>query len=274
MEGHLAMGEFAADMPRDSNGWFLFPRDVEKRRGLFPDKVFEHPAKANLFLTEELVLYLSNEGDTVLDPFGGTGTTMVAAIWGRNVVVIDVEPQYCDLMNEAAEEWQQVKFRGSPLLGSIKVVQGDCRQVLPIPCNAVITSPPYSIALGGSTGLKDVGRSNVQGSLSAYSGADASSLNMGRLNPFYFEQAMAKVYKGLADSLSPGGSLALITKDFVRGGSRFMLSEGIIRQASRCGLKLQDWFKWKTPGTAQRKLMASKGSQVIEDEDILCFRKV
>jgi DNA modification methylase len=38
----------------------------------------------------------SFHGDTILDPFCGTGTTMIAALrTGRNSVGIDIEPDYC-----------------------------------------------------------------------------------------------------------------------------------------------------------------------------------
>jgi len=37
-------------------------------------------------------------GDTVLDPFLGTGTTSLAAArWGRNSVGVEVDPQYFDM---------------------------------------------------------------------------------------------------------------------------------------------------------------------------------
>ena len=38
----------------------------------------------------------SFQGDTVLDPFCGSGTTMIAALrYGRNSIGIDIEPEYC-----------------------------------------------------------------------------------------------------------------------------------------------------------------------------------
>lgn len=55
-----------------------------------------HPAPFPLELATRLVRMFSFHGDTVLDPFCGTGTTMVAAIrYGRSSIGIDIEPEYC-----------------------------------------------------------------------------------------------------------------------------------------------------------------------------------
>jgi modification methylase len=38
-------------------------------------------------------------GDTVVDPFGGTGSTAVAALYtGRNSITVEIESSYVDLM--------------------------------------------------------------------------------------------------------------------------------------------------------------------------------
>src|SRR6266540_1906810 len=58
----------------------------------------EHPAPYPEELAERLVRMLSFVGDTVLDPFMGTGTTSVgAAKWGRNSIGFEVDPHYFDL---------------------------------------------------------------------------------------------------------------------------------------------------------------------------------
>jgi DNA modification methylase len=55
-----------------------------------------HPAPFPLDLATRLVRMFSFDGDTVLDPFCGTGTTMIAALrYGRNSIGIDIEPEYC-----------------------------------------------------------------------------------------------------------------------------------------------------------------------------------
>jgi len=55
----------------------------------------EHPAPYPLELAERLVRMFSFVGDTVLDPFGGTGTTALAAArWGRNSISVEIEEKY------------------------------------------------------------------------------------------------------------------------------------------------------------------------------------
>lgn len=55
----------------------------------------QHPAPYPLALAERLVRMFSFAGDTVLDPFSGTGTTSLAAgLWGRNSVGVEIEPTY------------------------------------------------------------------------------------------------------------------------------------------------------------------------------------
>ena len=58
----------------------------------------QHPAPFPLELAERMVRMFSFAGDTVLDPFLGTGTTTVAAArWGRNSIGYEVDPEYMKL---------------------------------------------------------------------------------------------------------------------------------------------------------------------------------
>ena len=57
-----------------------------------------HPAPYPLELAERLIRMFSFVGDTVLDPFMGTGTTTVAAAkWGRNSIGYEVDSHYFTL---------------------------------------------------------------------------------------------------------------------------------------------------------------------------------
>lgn len=60
-----------------------------------------HPAPFPKALAYRLIRMFSFAGDTVLDPFAGTGTTTLAAIEaGRNSVGIEIEPTYVDLIEK------------------------------------------------------------------------------------------------------------------------------------------------------------------------------
>lgn len=58
----------------------------------------EHPAPYPLQLADRLIRMFSFAGDTVLDPFLGTGTTSVAAaLAGRNSIGFEIEPAFADM---------------------------------------------------------------------------------------------------------------------------------------------------------------------------------
>lgn len=60
-----------------------------------------HPAPYPSSLAERLIKMFSFAGDTVLDPFGGTGSTAVAAVdAGRNSISFDIEASYVELAIE------------------------------------------------------------------------------------------------------------------------------------------------------------------------------
>jgi site-specific DNA-methyltransferase (adenine-specific) len=59
----------------------------------------DHPAPFPLEIPRRLIRMFSFVGDTVLDPFAGTGTTALAAMEvGRNSISVEVEPAYIDLI--------------------------------------------------------------------------------------------------------------------------------------------------------------------------------
>jgi len=66
------------------------PKNIEKKYG-------KHPTQKPEALLERIILASSNEGDVILDPFCGSGTTGVVAIrHGRKFIGIDSERKYLD----------------------------------------------------------------------------------------------------------------------------------------------------------------------------------
>jgi DNA modification methylase len=69
--------------------------------GLTGASTKHHPAPFPVELAERLVRMFSFVGDTVLDPFLGTGTTTVAAAkWGRNSIGFEVDNHYLKMAEQ------------------------------------------------------------------------------------------------------------------------------------------------------------------------------
>jgi len=64
-----------------------------------------HPAPFPAELAERLIRLFSFAGDTILDPFGGTGSTALAALrCGRNSITADIEPKYVAMAMQRLRE--------------------------------------------------------------------------------------------------------------------------------------------------------------------------
>jgi site-specific DNA-methyltransferase (adenine-specific) len=75
-----------------------------------------HPAPYPLELPERLIRMFSFAGDTILDPFVGTGTTsMAAANSGRNSIGVDVQKAYLRMADKRFREFTSVqRLFGAP----------------------------------------------------------------------------------------------------------------------------------------------------------------
>jgi DNA modification methylase len=64
-----------------------------------------HPAVFPELLAQDHILSWSNEGDIVLDPFMGSGTTAKMAILNnRNYIGFEMDKHYCDIANERIQK--------------------------------------------------------------------------------------------------------------------------------------------------------------------------
>lgn len=91
----------------------------------------EHPAPFPLELANRLVRMFSFYGDTVVDPFCGSGTVMLAAIKShRNSIGVEIEPHYCKMILHRIEKEIQDLFNET----EIRLVEADeisCSPALP-----------------------------------------------------------------------------------------------------------------------------------------------
>lgn len=67
-----------------------------------------HPTEKDPSILEPLIRCFSNAGDVVLDPFAGSGSTLIAAVrTGRCYLGIELEHRYCDLIRNRLSDHQQ-----------------------------------------------------------------------------------------------------------------------------------------------------------------------
>lgn len=70
-----------------------------------PSRNGEHPTMKPVGLFEYQLLNNTKGGDLVLDSFGGSGTTMIAAEKnGRTALLMELDPRYCDVI---VKRWQE-----------------------------------------------------------------------------------------------------------------------------------------------------------------------
>jgi len=97
-----------------------------------------HPAVFPIEIPRRLIKLFSFHGETVLDPFAGTGTTAKAAVeLERKSICVDQNDDYCALVSEFAKAHAD---------DDIKVVNGDARRLDFLDESSVdliVTSPPY-----------------------------------------------------------------------------------------------------------------------------------
>lgn len=89
-------GILKSDVLRISGGGGVgFMRSKEEKK---------HTCPKPITMMNEIISRLSNEGDTILDPFMGSGTTGVACRnLGRNCVGIEISPEYCEIARKRVQ---------------------------------------------------------------------------------------------------------------------------------------------------------------------------
>ena len=96
---------------KDFNAWF------QQIWSITGASTRNHPAPFPLELASRLVRMFSFQDDTVLDPFCGTGTTMVASLrYGRNSIGIDIDPEYCRMAARFLEKESSNLFLKTELI--------------------------------------------------------------------------------------------------------------------------------------------------------------
>ena len=102
----------------------FYGKDVFSGKGSRPDAFvdykpkregYDHPCEKPLSVMKWALERFTNEGDTILDPFMGSGTTGVACVQtGRNFIGIEIDPTYFAIAERRIKEAQM-----QPRLGEV-----------------------------------------------------------------------------------------------------------------------------------------------------------
>lgn len=104
-----------------------------------------HPAQYPVELVERFVLALTEEGDWVLDPFGGSGTTLIAALMHkRRGAMAEIVPEYVEIAKGRLLDAWEGRLRIRPMEREVYDPSGRSPYVPPktIDLKSVWTPPP------------------------------------------------------------------------------------------------------------------------------------
>ncbi|KKN71462.1 hypothetical protein LCGC14_0420410 [marine sediment metagenome] len=120
-----------------------FKVDTKQRKQWFTGMSFSHPAKMSLPLQLWIIENYTKVGETILDPMAGSGTILTACSLGRNVIAIELEGKFVEMMKG---NWEKIRQRGAQLgykMGDCQILQGDSRNLEGL-VDKIISSPPYA----------------------------------------------------------------------------------------------------------------------------------
>lgn len=172
----------------------------------------QHPAPFSFQDIEKLILFFTKKGMTVLDPFGGVGSTAKAcALLGRTCTSIELSEKYHNLSIERLE-----KEVGEGVSGNHHLINGDSCTILPnMVSNSfdfIVTSPPYWGILHKQD--QKVKRERVANNLDTLYSNDGRDLgNVADYNRF-LDLLCNNVFLQCARLLRSGKYMALIVSDF------------------------------------------------------------
>ncbi len=191
-----------------------------------------HPATFPTEIPKRLTKLFSFWGETVLDPFGGVGTTAVAAIReGRRAICIDQNSSFVKEMQERLER-EQLDLK------AFEARQGDSRDLSSIEDSSIdliVTSPPYwdKADYGG--------RDTDIGTASSY---------------VDFLEELRRVFQECYRVLRPGRKLCVVTANVNQmtdhGLLTFPLSTDIGVMLRDIGLVMINEIIWSKDGTGGR----------------------
>ena len=203
-----------------------------------------HPAVFPLALPAKCIKLFTHEGELVLDPFVGIGTTLLAAQdLNRNAVGFDLKEEYL----EVAES----RLSQSRLLNKTKqiAIKDDARNIKEYlkeeTVSLVVTSPPYSKFLDKPRLNKSV-RGNLRNNKHYLTVQQYSQdpKDIGTLEPIAFSKELAMIYEGILPLLKPKAHCVIDINDLWWENKRIPTHVYIVEEMLKVGYDLRNILIW------------------------------
>ncbi len=208
-----------------------------------------HPATFPVSLAEHVIKLFTHRGELVLDPFVGSGTTLVAARdLLRNAIGADLSQDYVNLSNS------RLGFAAQADVQQTAIVE-DARKLGPLlvpgSVKLIFTSPPYANLLNRPRKNKSRReRKNEQYmKVEQYSQDDR---DLGILDLDAYTEAMAEIFRGLKPALRPGGHCVINVPDMWWENERITIHVAVIEALRSVGYEFRNTIIWDRTNIVNR----------------------
>ena len=208
--------------------WFIHNPPPRKKG------VLVHPAKFPETMAQEFIEFFTKQGQSVLDPMAGTGSTLVAALRaGRNSYGIELNQKYAEIAKKIIADERASLGSAIENLKS-EIIIGDAThaadQGLPT-IDYVLTSPPYWDMLRAK-GAETQKKRRAAPALDVFYSDDPNDLgNMDDYDSFLAK--LVEIYAGLKPILREKAYLTIIVKNVKKGGRIYPLAWDLGRELGK-----------------------------------------
>ena len=202
-----------------------------------------HPATFPISLATRVIELFTHKGQLVLDPFVGSGTTLVAAQdTERNAIGFDLSQAYVDLSHHRLGLWSEGMSRIRQL-----AIKNDARNIPGYldedTVTLVFTSPPYANLLNRPRMNKSKRtRNNEQYKKVEQYSQDARDLGILPLEQYAKE--MAGIFAGLLPLMIPGGHCVINVPDMWWEDQRITIHVSLIEELRKIGYEFRNTIIW------------------------------
>ena len=213
-----------------------------------------HPATFPISLARRVIDLFTHEGELVLDPFVGSGTTLLAAQdAGRNAVGFDLHEGYVTLTEDRLSKDAQPLFNGSKQIAISDDARNASEYLEPETVKFMFTSPPYANLLNRprlNKSRRTHDRKNGQYLRVEQYSQDPRDLGLLELEPYCSE--MAAIFEKLLPLLKPGGHCVIDIPDMWWENQRITLHIGLVEALRGVGYELRNIIIWDRTNIVNR----------------------